>query len=116
MARSAQTPELALRYLEEMSTDIRAVLILDAGGDVAACSEDDAERAARMRELTLELFERAGGAEPPTQVEVRSAAGGVFTVRQAGWTIAAVTGRFALPSLTFYDLRSVLSDLGVKAA
>jgi hypothetical protein len=40
----------------------------------------------------------------------------VFAVREHGWTIAAVTGRFALPSLIFYDLRSVLGDLERKAA
>ncbi len=37
-------------------------------------------------------------------------------VRAEGWTIAVVAGRFALPSLMFYDLRAVLSDLGERAA
>lgn len=117
MAEAAQTPELALRYLDELSTDIRAALILDAGGDVAACSAKGEGRVERMRELTLELFAHAGRDEavPPAQVEVRTAAGGVFAVRQGDWTIAVVTGRFALPSLVFYDLRSVLSDLGAAA-
>jgi hypothetical protein len=50
------------------------------------------------------------------QVEVANAEGAVFAVRERGWTIAAVTGRPALPSLMFYDLRRVLSDLGAARA
>jgi hypothetical protein len=118
MADPAQTPELALRYLDELSTDIRAAVILDASGEIAACSETDAERARRMAELVRELFERAGAASPDgvSQVEVATPDGEVFAVRHAGWTIAAVTGRFALPSLMFYDLRTVLADLEREAA
>jgi hypothetical protein len=114
MADAAQTPELALRYLAELSTDIRASLLLDSGGELAAATERDERRAGRARELVLELFERAG--QDAAQVEVSTAEGGVFAVREHGWTIAAVTGRFALPSLIFYDLRSVLGDLERKAA
>ncbi|MEX2194468.1 MAG: hypothetical protein WD844_04205 [Thermoleophilaceae bacterium] len=114
MADAAQTPELALRYLGELSTDIQAVVILDRAGALAAATEDDEGRAGRMRELVTELFEHAG--ESACQVEVTTTEGGVFAVREHGWTIAVVTGRFALPSLTFFDLRSVLSDLERRAA
>jgi hypothetical protein len=33
-------------------------------------------------------------------------------VRDDAWTIGVVTGRLALPSLVFYDLRHVVADLG----
>lgn len=111
MADAAQTPELALRYLAELSTDIRAVAILHRSGAAAAASGADGER---MAALVRELFERAGAGA--SQIEVRTADGGVFAVRERGWTVAAVTGRFALPSLTFYDLRSALGDLEAAAA
>lgn len=114
MADAVQTPELALRYLGELSTDILAAVILDRTGGLAAATEREHTRAARMRERAIELFERAG--EGVAQVEVTTQDGGVFAVREHGWTIVAVTGRFALPSLTFFDLRSVLSDLEVRAA
>ena len=114
MADAAQTPELALRYLDELSTDITASFLLDAGGMLAAASGRDGRAAERARELVLQLFEHAGG--DAAQVEVTTADGGVFAVREHGWTIAAITGRFALPSLIFYDLRSVLGDLERKAA
>ena len=112
------TPELALRYLDELSTDIRAAVLIDRGGALAAASEGAAGE--RLRELTLELLERADGAAPfegpVAQLEATTADGSVFAVRGEGWTIGVVAGRFALPSLMFYDLRSVLSDLGARAA
>jgi hypothetical protein len=111
---AAQTPELALRYLDELSTDIRASLILDAGGQVAAAHDLEEGPAEGAGRLVLELFDQAG--QGAHQVEVATAEGAVFAVREHGWTIAAVTGRFALPSLIFYDLRSVLGDLERKAA
>jgi hypothetical protein len=111
MADAALTPGLALRYLGELSTDIRAALILDARGQLAA-STLAVPSAERMRSLVEQLFERADA----DQVEVRAPRGCVFAVRDRRWAVAAVTGRFALPSLMFYDLRSVLSDLGAKAA
>jgi hypothetical protein len=44
-------------------------------------------------------------------VEVTTQRGAVFCVRDGDFTLAVVTGRFALPSLMFYDLRHVLDDL-----
>jgi hypothetical protein len=112
------TPELALRYLDELSTDIRAAVLVDSGGALAAASEDAPGE--RLRELTLELLEQADAAAPfdgpVAQLEATTATGSVFAVRADGWTIGVVTGRYALPSLMFYDLRSVLSDLGARAA
>jgi hypothetical protein len=114
------TPALALDYLAELSTDIRAGVLLGTGGELVSAWEGDDERGERVRELVADLLDRvdaeAGDREPPTQVEVSTGAGGVFVVRDASWTIAVVTGRFALASLMFYDLRKVLEDLGAEAA
>ena len=118
MADPTLTPELALRYLDELSTDIRAAVLLNRRGALAAANGDAPGE--ELRELTLKLLERADAAAPfegpVAQVEAGTAAGSVFAVRAEGWTVAVVTGRFVLPSLMFYDLRSVLSDLGAKAA
>ena len=59
MAGPALTPELALEYLGELSTDIRAGVLLDSGGGLAASWENDAEKGARVRDLVVELLERA---------------------------------------------------------
>jgi hypothetical protein len=112
------TPELALRYLDELSTDIRAAVLIDSRGALAAASEG--AQGEKLRELALDLLERADAAAPfegpVAQLEAAAAGGSVFAVRGEGWTIAVVAGRFALPSLMFYDLRSVLSDLGARVA
>ena len=116
VADKALTPELALDYLGEMSTDIRAAVLLDGDGRLAAGSPDDDGRAERMRTIALELFERAdeaaGGPRSACQVEVTLPDAAVFGVRSDTWTIAVVANRLALTSLMFYDLRSVLADLG----
>jgi hypothetical protein len=112
----ALTPALALDYLDELSTDIRGAVLLDADRRVVAGWRGDDDRAERLREPVLELLERAdaaaGDAGPAAQVEVTTQRGAVFCVTGDGWTLAVVTGRFALPSLVFYDLRHVLGDLG----
>jgi len=122
---STLTPELALRYLDELSTDIRAAVLLDRAGKVAAAHAPDGEPPEdKLGELAGRLFghadtaaEGAHGFQPPvTQLEVTIDEGALFAVRAEGWTIAVVAGRFALPSLMFYDLNAVLSDLGKRAA
>ena len=115
MPEPALTPALALDYLDELSTDIRGAVLLDESGSVAAGWRGDEEAAERLREPLSELLRRAdaaaGDGGPATQVEVTTPRGAVFAVRDGRWTLAAVTGRFALPSLVFFDLRHVLRDL-----
>src|SRR3954453_8199942 len=107
------TPELALDYLGELSTDITAAVVVDAKGDLAAVTGDDRERGEKMRTLALELLDTAAQAgEDVDQVEVVTSAGSVFAVRGDAWTVAVVAGRQPLASLMFYDLRNVVRDLG----
>jgi predicted regulator of Ras-like GTPase activity (Roadblock/LC7/MglB family) len=115
VASPALTPVLALDYLDELSTDIEAVVVLDRDGRVAAVSGEDDERKDRMRELVVALLERADAAAPGKgvdQLEIQTADGSVFAVRGSDWTVAVVAGRKPLASLMFYDLRNVVSDLG----
>jgi hypothetical protein len=105
----ALTPDLALDYLGELSTDIHAALVLDARGELAAVTGDDRERGLRMRELATQMLDAASGGD---QVEVVTTEGSVFAVRGDSWTVAVVAGRRPLASLMFYDLRNVVRDLG----
>jgi hypothetical protein len=105
----ALTPDLALDYLGELSTDIRACMVLDASGELAAVTGDDRERGERMRDLTTRMLDLASGGD---QVEVVTTEGSVFAVRGESWTVAVVAGRRPLASLMFYDLRNVVRDLG----
>ena len=106
-----------MQYLGELSTDIKASVVLSADGRTAA-ADRPGEAGDRLRELTRELFERAEATDGQavTQVEVSTGDGAVYAVRDERWMVGVVTGRFALSSLMFYDLRSVLSDLEGKPA
>lgn len=117
VAAPALTPDLVLPYLTELSTDIRAGVLLGTDGSLASEAQP-VEHGERLRELTLDLFARADTADdqPVGQVEVSTGDATVYAVREDGWTIAVVTGRFALPSLMFFDLRTALGALGGATA
>lgn len=106
---SGGAAEGALAYLTEMSPDLRGAAIVDSAGEVLAASG----RPDRWREDVAALFEaadRAGG-EPVEQVHIATEQGEVFALRHAGLAAVAVTDRFALASLTLFDMRSLLRDL-----
>jgi len=108
-AVSGAAAEAALAYLTEMSPDLRGAAILDGAGAVLAASGEPG----RWREDAAALFavaDRAGGG-PVEQVHIGTQQGEVFALRHAGLAALAVTERFALASLTFFDLRSLLRDL-----
>ena len=92
-----------------MSPDLRGAAILGRGGAVLAAS-DRPDRWGEDAAALFEVADRAGG-EPVEQVHVGTEQGEVFALRHAGLAAVAVTERFALASLTFFDLRSLLRDL-----
>jgi hypothetical protein len=108
-APAADAAAGALAFLAEMSPDLRGGAILDAGGAVLAASDQPA----RWREdaaSLLAIADRAGEA-PVEQIHIATEQGEVFALRHAGLTAVAVTDRFALASLLFFDMRAVLRDL-----
>ena len=104
--------EAALAFLAEMSPDLRGAAILAPDGAVLAASGENE----RWREDAAELFAVAdrAGTEPAEQVHVATEQGEVFALRQSGLAAIAVTDRFALASLLFFDLRSTLRDLAPR--
>jgi predicted regulator of Ras-like GTPase activity (Roadblock/LC7/MglB family) len=108
-AISGDAAEGALAFLAEMSPDLRGAAILGPEGVVLAASGDSD----RWREDAAALFDVAdrAGDEPVEQLHVGTEQGEVFALRHAGLTVVAVTERFALASLTFFDMRSLLRDL-----
>ncbi|HEX5761918.1 MAG TPA: hypothetical protein VFY04_02245 [Solirubrobacterales bacterium] len=106
---SGDSAEFALAFLAEMSPDLRGAAILDGEGGVLAASGDPQ----RWREDAAALFavaDRAAG-EGVEQIHIGTEQGEVFALRHAGLAAVAVTERFALASLTFFDMRSLLRDL-----
>jgi predicted regulator of Ras-like GTPase activity (Roadblock/LC7/MglB family) len=109
---SGERAERALAFLEEMSPDLRGAAILDTGGATLAAS-DHASRWSEDAAALLSVADRAG-AEPAEQVHIATEQGEVFAIRHAGLTAVAVTERFALASLLFFDMRSILRDLAAE--
>lgn len=108
-AVSGDAAATALAYLAEMSPDLRGAAILDSGGAVLAAGG----RPERWREdaaALLAVADRAGE-EPVERLHVATEQGEVFALRHAGLAALAVTDRFALASLLFFDMRAVLRDL-----
>ncbi len=108
-ALAGDSAEAALAFLAEMSTDLRGAAILDSGGAVLAASAEPE----RWREDAANLFAVAESAGEGTveQVHVATEQGEVFALRHEGLAAVAVTERFALASLMFFDMRSTLRSL-----
>jgi predicted regulator of Ras-like GTPase activity (Roadblock/LC7/MglB family) len=106
---SGDAAEGALAYLTEMSLDLRGAAILGTDGSVLA-ARDEPGRWAEDAAALFEAADRAGG-EPVEQIHIGTEQGEVFALRHAGLAAVAVTERFALASLTFFDLRALLRDL-----
>ncbi|HEY2637562.1 MAG TPA: hypothetical protein VGI54_09260 [Solirubrobacteraceae bacterium] len=100
MADPALTPQRALAYLGELSTDIRAAVVLSAGGERLAGGEELADSARALLEAC----------DAPL-VEVDTPRGSVVAGRSERYALAVVVGRLALPALVRYDVRRVLTDL-----
>ena len=91
------TPALALAYLQELSVDVRAAVVLDPAGSPLAGDADLAARAS-------ELLASADGD--------RASAGPLLVARTPdGGAIAVLTGSHALVSLLEHDLAETASML-----
>src|SRR4051794_13642688 len=103
----------ALTDLTEISSQIRAAVVLDAEG-ASLGSTLDGGRADDFAQATRELLaavSRAAGREP-VQAEVSTAEGSVFLVKDGERAIGATTGPEPTVGLVFYDLKSCLRALG----
>jgi predicted regulator of Ras-like GTPase activity (Roadblock/LC7/MglB family) len=103
----------ALADLTEISSQIQAAALIEPDGEVAASTLPDEARAGAFARAASELVSaaesvRSMGGESLTQLEVATAEGSVFVVRDAGRTIAATTSPEPTVGLVFYDLKSCL--------
>ena len=97
----------------ERSSDVDAVVVLDAAGTLLEASTADGERGRELGELARELVRCADSSadEPVAQIEVQTGSGAVFAVRDHLHAIACVARRSALSSLVLYDLGHALAEL-----
>jgi predicted regulator of Ras-like GTPase activity (Roadblock/LC7/MglB family) len=110
----AMSQERALRYLLELSTDIRvAMLIDDKGLLMAAAPERPGEQIADVAsELAGQArLMAANGGQGQVEVDVTVEGGAVFALCEGGPAMVCVTGPMALPGLILHDMRLALDDL-----
>jgi hypothetical protein len=109
---SGLDPQVAVDYLDELSTDIREAVVLSAAGEHLAGSSVLAKPA---RELLAAADAAAADASfadgRPAQLEVATPAGTVYGARSDEHAVFVVAGRQALSSVMLYDLGAVLADM-----
>ena len=101
MPPAALTPALALDLVRELSADVRAVLILSAGG----------ERLAGPPELAAAAQALAAAAGDAPEAEAVTADGVVCLARDRTRVAIAVCGPFAIPGVVRADLRAALAGI-----
>jgi predicted regulator of Ras-like GTPase activity (Roadblock/LC7/MglB family) len=104
----------ALADLTEISSQIEAALVLDGDGATVASTLDETrsrELAAAAQDLLAAARQASGAERELAQLEVSTAAGSVFLVRDGAHTIAATTGPEPTVGLVFYDLKSSLRSI-----
>jgi predicted regulator of Ras-like GTPase activity (Roadblock/LC7/MglB family) len=109
----------ALADLTEISSQIEAAVVADAGGNVLASTVADEARAERLvgaARALLAAAEEVRGAEgaPLVQLEAATVDGSVFLVRDAERLIAATTTPEPTVGLVFYDLKSCLRAVAAE--
>ena len=100
----------ALAELTEVSSEIEAAVIADDQGNVTATTHRNGVELADAGRALLEHATRVQGREP-ARVDVATARGNVFVVRDGGRTIVATTAPEPTAGLVFYDLKTCLRAL-----
>ena len=113
----ASAPDLALRYLLELSADIRAALLLDRRGSVlaAAGSLPSGGLSERARRVVAEVDSLAPDGET-VEVDVFATRGALFVLAEEAHVMVCTTSRSVNPGLIFYDMHAVLRDIDRAAA
>ena len=105
----------ALADLAEISKHLRAVVLLGPDGRLAGSTGLDEVRSRAFGDTASELVARADRLAIRDarlqELEIETAAGSLFLVRERDWVIAATTRQGAPAALVRYDLRACLRDL-----
>lgn len=114
MATAPLSPAEAPAALVELSREVRAAVIVDATGAPLGAEGVEDDRARDFGAAAADLFtavDRASHDRAAGQVEAQVEGAGIYAVRDARFTLAAVANRTALPSLAVMDLRHVLGQV-----
>src|SRR3954470_23311111 len=102
----------AIADLEEISPQVRDVVVIGADGAPAGSNLSDEAAAGRLADGARKLVETAEAFRPGVaQLEVATLAGSVFVVRDGERMIAATTTPEPTVGLVFYDLKTCLRSV-----
>jgi len=102
----------AIADLEEISPQVRDVVVIGADGAPAGSNLSDEAAAGRLADGARRLVETAEAFRPGVaQLEVATLAGSVFVVRDGERMIAATTTPEPTVGLVFYDLKTCLRSI-----
>jgi hypothetical protein len=108
----------ALAELKELSSQVERAVVLEAGGDILAGTDEDRAQVEALAGATTALVAAAGElhstAADVARAEVELAEGGFFVLREGGRTIGATTGPGPTSGLVVYDLRTCLHGIDDK--
>lgn len=105
----------ALADLTEISSQIEAAVVFDDKNKVVGSTLPAGDALAQSAaDLLAAADEVRTGGSPLTQLEIATAEGSVFIVRDAKLTIAATTAPAPTVGLVFYDLKSALRSVKPK--
>jgi predicted regulator of Ras-like GTPase activity (Roadblock/LC7/MglB family) len=112
----ATAHDLALRYLLELSADIRAALLMDRDGALLAAvgSLPSGGLPERARRVVAEVESLAPG--ETVEVDVFATRGALFVLAEDSRVMVCTTNRTVNPGLIFYDMHAVLRDIDRAAA
>lgn len=113
----ASAHDLALRYLLELSADIRAAVLMDREGAVlaAAGSLPSNGLPEQARRVVAEVDSLASAGET-VEVDVFATRGALFVLAEDAHVMVCTTNRSVNPGLIFYDMHAVLRDIDRAAA
>src|SRR5205809_7421922 len=107
----------ALADLTEISSQVEAAVVFDDKGKVVGSTLPDGDAFAKAAsDLWAAAEELKTGDSGLTQLEIATADGSVFVVREGKATIAATTPPEPTVGLVFYDLKSALRSVKPKPA
>src|SRR5690349_16762890 len=105
----------ALADLTEVSSQVEAAVVFDDKGKLVGSTGPDGDGFAQAAGELLAAAEAVKtGDSKLTQLEIATAEGSVFVVREEKLTIAATTAPAPTVGLVFYDLKSALRSVKPK--
>ena len=112
---AADQHELALRYLLQLSSDIRSAMLLRGSSVLLAAAPSPAADASvdAASELVRAALDLRNGEPEAVELDVLCESEAVYVIAHDGIAMVCVADRLALAGIVLHEMRAVLADLDV---